>query len=310
MKHRKITIGIVGFVCTLLISAFITLTPAYSETAAGETRDCTLIDYNSPTIGAGITHIIALKEDGTVQLTQASSWHFDVSGWTNIKAVAAGEGVIAGLREDGTVLSQGMIDAAGYRPVDTSNWANIKAIATGANHIVGLRNDGTVIVDGYLDDASAEEIAGWTNIKSVAAGGYIVGLKDDGTVVDAGDGAPDVSSWRGIKAIATEEVIIAGLKEDGTVVTVGCWGGCEWTDIVAIAAGRRLLVGLKKDGTVVATMENWGKVDVSKWKNITAVAAFNKIVGLKENGKVEAVGDHVYDVKTFKDIKQPSCLIP
>ena len=157
-----------------------------------------------------------------------------------------------------------------------------------------------------------------TNIKAIAAGGYIVGLKEDGTVVAAGgeSGAPDVSSWRNIKAIAAEEVLIVGLKEDGTVVTVGCAGGCgesivsEWTDIVAIAAGRRLIVGLKKDGTVVSTWQNWGKVDVSKWRNITAIAAFNKIVGLKENGKVEAVGGHVYDEKLLKDIKQPTCLVP
>lgn len=314
MKHRKTTVGIVGFVCILLISSFMTLAPAYSETAAGKTRSCTLIDYNSPTIGAGITHIIALKEDGTVEVAEDYPPRFNVTGWTNIKAVAAGEGLIAGLREDGTVLSQGWV---AWHPADTTGWSNITAIAAGADHIVGLKVDGTVIVDGYLDDATAEEISGWTNIKAVAGGGRIVGLKEDGTVVVAGADAPDVSSWRDIKAIAAEEVLVVGLKEDGTVVTVGCSGGCgesivsEWTDIVAIAAGRRLIVGLKKDGTVVAAGGNWaGQLNVSKWKNITSIAAFNKTVGLKENGKVESTGEHIYDVKTLKNIKQPTCLIP
>lgn len=158
---RNLMRSAIGITCILSILSFMSVAPAIAENAAGKTRSCTLIDYNSPTIGAGITHIIALKEDGTVQIAQSPYWTFNASGWTNIKAVAANEGSIVGLREDGTVLSQGMID--GYRPIDTSNWANIKAIAAGDNHVVGLRIDGTVIVDGYLDDATAEEISGGEN---------------------------------------------------------------------------------------------------------------------------------------------------
>lgn len=89
-----------------------------------------------------------------------------------------------------------------------------------------------------------------------------------------------------------------GLKADGTVVVVGSkdYGKCnvsEWKDIVAVSAGEYHTVGLKSDGTVVAVGYNCsGQCYVSDWKDIVAISAGGyHTVGLKANGTVMAVGD-------------------
>lgn len=88
-----------------------------------------------------------------------------------------------------------------------------------------------------------------------------------------------------------------GLQADGTVVATGNneKGQCDvtkWKDITAVAAGSWHTVGLKSDGTVVAAGSNEkGQCDVTKWKDITAVAASGEhTVGLKSDGTAVAVG--------------------
>ena len=88
-----------------------------------------------------------------------------------------------------------------------------------------------------------------------------------------------------------------GLKADGTVVAVGSeyYGKLEvsdWKDIMAVAAGDDHTVGLKANGTVVAVGENdYGQCDVSGWTDIVAIAAgWYHTVGLKADGSVVAVG--------------------
>ena len=80
----------------------------------------------------------------------------------------------------------------------------------------------------------------WTDIVSIAAGGYhTVGLKVDGTVVATGkndDGQCNVSDWTDIVSIAADDYHTVGLKADGTVIAAGYNGSGEcdvssWTDI-------------------------------------------------------------------------------
>ena len=78
----------------------------------------------------------------------------------------------------------------------------------------------------------------------------------------------------------------------------------------SISVGDFHTVGLKSDGTVVAVGNNqYGRYDVSGWKDIVAVAAGDEhTVGLKSNGTVVAVGDNDYgqcDVGSWKGIKIP-----
>ena len=187
------------------------------------------------TIAIGDAHTVGLKFDGTVVACGSNYCGiFNVSGWTDIVAVAAGGRHTVGLKSDGTVVACGWNERS---QCNVSGWIAIVAVAAGGYHTVGLKSDGTVVACGWNERGQCN-VSGWTDIVAIAAGTFhTVGLKSDGTVVACGDneyGQCDVSGW---------------------------------ADIVAVAAGSRHTVGLKSDGTVVACGYNKnGQCDVSGWK--------------------------------------------
>ena len=210
-------------------------------------------------ISARDDHTVGLKADGTVAAVGYNEdGQCNVSGWTDIVAVAAGGNHTVGLKADGTVMAVG---SNGYGQCDVSGWRVIVAVAAGSSHTVGLKADGTVVAVG-------------NNYR----------------------GRCNVSDWTDIVAISAGNRHTVGLKADGTVVAVGWnkYGQCNvsgWTDIVAISAGSDSTVGLKADGTVVAVGDNeYGQCDVSDWTDIVAISVDDHTVGLKKDGTVVAVG--------------------
>ena len=210
-------------------------------------------------ISARDDHTVGLKADGTVAAVGYNEdGQCNVSGWTDIVAVAAGGNHTVGLKADGTVMAVG---SNGYGQCDVSGWRDIVAVAAGSSHTVGLKADGTVVAVG-------------NNYR----------------------GRCNVSDWTDIVAISAGNRHTVGLKADGTVVAVGWnkYGQCNvsgWTDIVAISAGSDSTVGLKADGTVVAVGDNeYGQCDVSDWTDIVAISVDDHTVGLKKDGTVVTVG--------------------
>jgi len=225
-------------------------------------------------ISARDDHTVGLKADGTVAAVGYNEdGQCNVSGWTDIVAVAAGGNHTVGLKADGTVMAVG---SNGYGQCDVSGWRDIVAVAAGSSHTVGLKADGTVVAVGNNYRGRCN-VSDWTDIVAISAGNrHTVGLKADGTVVAVGwnkYGQCNVSGWTDIVAISAGSDSTVGLKADGTVVAVGDneYGQCDvsdWTDIVAISVDDHT-VGLKKDGTVVAVGENeYGQCDVSGWTDI------------------------------------------
>ncbi len=227
---------------------------------------------NIVSIGAGHSHIVGLKSDGTVV---ATGWNHDsVSDWSDIVAVSAGYRHSVGLKSDGTVVTAGDNEQG---QCNVNDWSDIVAVSAGYKHTVGLKSDGTVVATG-LNNNERCNVNDWSDIVAVSAGSYhTVGLKSDGTVLATGwsyHGECNVNDWSDIVAISAGEFFTVGLKTDGTVVATGsnalhqCDVG-DWTDIIAISAGYDHTVGLKSDGTVVAVGDNtFHQCDVSDWKDI------------------------------------------
>ena len=145
-------------------------------------------------------HTVALKTDGTVVAVGDNHYgKCDVSGWTDIVAVAVGDYNTVGLKADGTVVAVG----SNYDGQCTvSGWTDIVAVAVDWKHTIGLKADGTVVAVGSNYDGQCD-VSGWTDIVAVAVDwDYTIGLKADGTVVAVGDndgGKCDVSGWKNIK---------------------------------------------------------------------------------------------------------------
>ena len=243
---------------------------------------------------SGYEHSAAAAKDGTVAATgENSAAQCDMTGWTDIVAVAAGYRHTVGLKSDGTVVAAGGNE---FGECEVGGWQGVVSLDAGANVTVGVKADGSVIAAG---DGSAA-VSGWTDVQAVAVGlSHFVGLKNDGTVVAAGDDADgkcDVSAWKDIVAVSAGAYHTVGLKADGTVVAAG-WnavGACdvdEWTDIVAVSAGDGFTVGLKSDGTVVLAGVNSAQTQIGVLSGIVAVSAGARhTLAMMADGTVLAMG--------------------
>jgi len=175
-------------------------------------------------IAGGGSHTIALKADGTVwawggnwsgQLgvttaetcgyysSPCSTTPVQVSGLTEVTAIAGGGSYTIALKSDGTVWAWGdnefgqlgvgtRIDSA--MPVQVSGLADVTAIVAGDRHTLALKDNSTVwawgdnrsgqLGDGTtIDSTTPVQVSGLTDVDAIAGGGsHTIALKNDGTV--------------------------------------------------------------------------------------------------------------------------------
>lgn len=212
-------------------------------------------DFVDVSIGS-IIHFTGLNADGTVKVgsidKEMLKYVGDVSEWSDIMAVSAGDMYTLGLKSDGSIVWDCVDMPDDGVPV--GKWTDIVAISSSDNFVVGLKSDGTVVSTGPWENRRG--IGDWTDIVAISAGAnHIIGLKSDGTVVAVGDNS---------------------------------YGQCDvaqWKDIVAISAGYRHTVGVKSDGTAVAVGDNsYGQCDVEHWTNIKMPELLNmNVLDIKED---------------------------
>lgn len=254
-------------------------------------------------VAVGNRYVVAIKADGTLVTAGNNDYgQLDVSGWTDVVAVAAGDDQTIGLMSDGTVKATGYND---YGECDVDNWTNIVAIASGDDyHTVGLKSDGTVVVTG-LDENGQCNTEDWTDIVAVEAGKYhTVGLKSNGTVVATGSnsyGQCNVSGWTDIVAVSAAGNQTFGVKSDGTVLCAGYNEYEEnnvylWSDIVFIVTDYDHTIGVKSDGTLMFTGYNDnGEGNVDGWVSVNSIETDELCTAFIDNsGYLWVFGDNTY----------------
>ena len=275
-------------------------------------------------IASGYSHNLALKNDGTVwgwgdnyygQMGLVSSCIAieipeQLSGLSEIKAIACGYAHSIALRNDGTVWALGdnaygqlgdETTTQSLTPVQVSGLSGITTIACGESNSLAIKNDGTVWTwgdnsNGQQGDGTttnktkAEQVSGLSGITAIKCGyGHCLVLKTDGTAWawgynsngQLGDGTRtqrttpvQVGGISGIKAVAGGYYHSLALKTDGTV-----WG---WGDNY---------FGQLGDGT--NNIQRITPVQVSGLSGITAVAGgTSHSLALKADGTVWGWGDN------------------
>ncbi len=174
----------------------------------------------------------------------------------------------------------------------------------------------------------------WKDIVSLATtsiGTHVIGLKSDGTVVVTGadeNSQYDVSDWKNVVAISTDDGLAAALMSDGTVDITGDYyfegrdeeclpASSYWRNMVAIYVSSDDIVGLRADGTVEISGNGYSNMEIEKgmcgakrevlqWTDISTICNENfHIVGLKFDGTVVAAGENSdgrCNVSNWKDI--------
>jgi len=267
--------------------------------------------------------VAAIKSNNTVTVSNdfmggQSGYKAMVEGLRNIVALAgeSGEtGMLLGLKSDGTCACISAGGAYGKNLVDS--WINIVDIAVTNNASIGLKNDGTIISAGQI----STKLNTWTNIKSISSGQgatEVIGLKYDGTIVSTGNFTGDENVWKNlVKVVAGVSGIKVGLKNDGTVVVdssvvTELYDAESWTDIVDIASGRYFILGLKSNGTLVSVGNHLALGE--NYTDIIEIAGSDyEAVAIKSDGTVVRIdvtsGSPQSDVSGFSNIKT-TAMIP
>ena len=242
-----------------------------------------------PVIASGKECIAAVDKNGRVWIAGRSSFEkAKVYEWKNIVSVAVGRSFILGLASDGSVKK---VDD-GIFQIDVSKWKNIISIVACDNAAFGLKNDGTVVYAGRSRRIN-RIVSTWDSITSIAISrndGTVWGVKSDGKLLkcesmfqtDSG-----VYYIPNVMMVRSQNLVNRVVLERSGKVKCDEQYIPNWTNIVAIDHWSHT-VGLKADGTVVAYgTENNGKLNVSHWCEMIAVAVgLYWTIGLRADGTV------------------------
>ncbi|WP_165452515.1 S-layer homology domain-containing protein [Paenibacillus thalictri] len=209
---KAIASGVRGSVAVLHDGTVMT----WGSNSDGQLGDGTLTDRTTPVTVTGLSrikavsggvgyHTLALDEDGHVWAwgrnedgdlgdgtTTQRTTPVQVSGLSNVKAIAAGGYFSLALKEDGTVWSWGINDAGELGdgttqqrslPQQVPGLSNIKAIAAGGNHSLAVDTGGHVwawgenrygaVGDGTGTNRKVPvQISGLPDVTAIAGGGY------------------------------------------------------------------------------------------------------------------------------------------
>lgn len=202
-----------------------------------------------------------------------------------IRQVAAGMGISAALRSDGTVICWG--DSAYGRCSVPLALTDVVQVACGEQHCIALRANGTVVCWGNNAYGQCTPPPGLNGVIQVAAGGLCsLALKSDGTVVNWGRSFGITNAY-GVTQIAAGAAQCVALFSDGVPHAFGdnTYGesGTGYTSGgVGVTAFDYVSAILKSDGTIAA----WGNGLTSIGSSVTGAVQISGPVALLANGTV------------------------
>ena len=254
----------------------------YTDGTVGVAGDETLAQTT-----AGWTNVIRLycgEEDGLGALCgdgTALSTSYDLSGWTDLKELHFKWSGVAGLTQDGRVLSAGRWEEG----CDPAGMEDIRSITFWHQTCFAVKNDGTVVC---ADPYSGGDCVQWKNVRELRATAHdLHAILEDGSVVN-------------------------GLSED----TSGLWGAVKTVDyndwLFGLSADGQLLTEngqLYAYGGIFSMDPSLGEyspetaVDISRYKNIKDFLMCGSLLMLKYDGTVEVINCSAqWDFSAWEDI--------
>lgn len=192
-----------------------------NQSTAEETTTYPVI-YGVKKADISATHLVALKEDGTVcYYTFEDKMVTSVNEWDSIVDVKAGNNFFVGLNINGKVMAYG---DNSYGQCSVSSWNDVVMIDAAGDRVGALTIDGKLLITGRDEAGEFDFLKTLQNVKSFAMSNLqTMILQNDGTVKlsfhPSGVSVESIQSWKNIRKIVVRDNNFLGLKEDGTVLS-------------------------------------------------------------------------------------------
>lgn len=287
-RKRKQPKAVFPMVALVLLAAGMFLIPKdrLSEWKTVVSKDSFSVLSSPQTDSAGSDrHLVLRRPDGTAEAFGRNTYgQCNLSEWTNLSAVAAGNTFSAGLRTDGTVVVAGLLQ--GKKEVE--RWKHIVEISGSEDSLYGLTADGRLVVNSKT--SLNEDCLQWRSVKTIAAGPYVISaLTGDGTVLSTGLGRTpaNITGWNDVRFLVSNQELLLGVKQDGSVTSALLWAdtaapaleGLEsFQNIVQLTLDYTSCYGVAEDGTLYHAGSNYyGSADcveeLIKDKTLTGLTA-------------------------------------
>ena len=210
-----------------------------------------------------------LMEDGTVkEFAKFAKNDFKaVAGWTDIVAIDGGNGVLAGLKSDGTVAVAGS-NASLYKKA--SSWTDIKSIYAKEDCLIGITNEGKAVATGVIGMLD-KQIANWTNLKKVVFDlKNFWGITNDGDfittdvlykkhMIAGGEAICNIADFETMSAFKNYSRLVF-LTEEGTLYEMENYTSSNgnfklkklYEDVQSVVSGGIYYAAVLKDGEIVS----------------------------------------------------------
>ena len=191
------------------------------QSTAEETTTYPVI-YGVKKADISATHLVALKEDGTVcYYTFEDKMVTSVNEWDSIVDVKAGNNFFVGLNINGKVMAYG---DNSYGQCSVNSWNDVVMIDAAGDRVGALTIDGKLLITGRDEAGEFDFLKTLQNVKSFALSNLqTMILHNDGTVKlsfhPSGVSVESIQSWKNIRKIVVRDNNFLGLKEDGTVLS-------------------------------------------------------------------------------------------
>ena len=297
IKENPILVGVIAGVLVIAIIGGIIIHSNANKSVVDEDYTPSLTDINR--LAVSPTTVVYIDSKGNVKGSgdNANGQLSNLPSSGAIK-VAEGSSFTVVLKDDGTLSSFGLIDK--YKN-EISKWKNLIDVAAGDNHIVAVDKSGKVYATG--DNSSNQcDVDSFENITNVYATKNGTIVKDNtGELSYTGEfiGSSQVGNFKDIKDIDTSNDNLVVLTSDNKVDCIAkdksFLNYYKWSDIVDVACGDNFIAALQDDGTVlIDTEDTTMEKDVSKWKNIIAIAASDEYLIAYDGSEIYGTGKNDY----------------
>ena len=235
---------------------------------------------NIVSIWAGDRISIGITKEGKIELAGNLSYSMSekeqqeikkkMASWTGIKQVLIDGPTVYGVRQNGTVLCESIVEEKSFD--QTEQLTEVISLVAGDGYEAVLQMDGKVKNAGYCRSEIRSEIEGWRDVIALTGTKYSLAcLCRDGTILVT---SPDLGGNSSPEEIFSMEDAVQAV-----------WQG----DSISV---------LRQDGTVWNTgyVEYWRKeiLDINDWKNVFMLASNDNIVaGVQEEGRVLRIEDEI-----------------